>query len=389
MDNKISEYEFKIQDLKLISMCPQLYLSDFFLNLRTKIDYYYQSTLDINNNISIGTNNNNILENLINQLYTIESEWIRSIQKTKNSQTIVYQTLFESDIRNLEKILKKIRNCDQVNQLMKKNCKIDLDKKINHIRLNIEEKIFDNKTIFIDSKYQIILVKNAFFQTNVQNCSLFESLFLSKKQLENDQYQSIQIVDFETINDLNCQCKFLIFSIKLFANFSKYLKNLESCDFKYNYINKLYSDTFVGMNNLTLLNLSRNRIRHIEANTFLSLSKLNSLNLQYNLIYTLKNNTFLSLINLNELNLNDNRLSKIHRLFSGLYNLEILNLRFNYLSQLDKNSFHGLYKIKYLDLKLNKINKIAFDTFQGKNFFLNFFNSIFSLYLFAKRVLMF
>jgi len=137
-------------------------------------------------------------------------------------------------------------------------------------------------------------------------------------------------------------------------------QELELIYLKFNRIDYIHENAFVGLDNLYVLDLSSNNLKEI-SNAFDSLHQLVRLDLSSNLIESFDESIFDGLPHLMELNLQKNNIKLLDpAVFNPLRNLQYINLSFNKspIEVIPGNLFALNYRLRRLHLTGNGIKGI-------------------------------
>ncbi|XP_069756914.1 leucine-rich repeat transmembrane neuronal protein 3-like isoform X3 [Narcine bancroftii] len=135
---------------------------------------------------------------------------------------------------------------------------------------------------------------------------------------------------------------------------------------RYNSLQTLEHNQFVGLNQLTWLYLDHNYIGLIHEHAFNGIRRLKELILSSNKITGLFNNTFRPVTNLRNLDLSYNQLQSLQpEQFRGLRKLQSLHLRSNNLRTVPVRIFQDCRNLEFLDMGYNRIRSLARNAFAG------------------------
>ncbi|XP_067908524.1 leucine-rich repeat transmembrane neuronal protein 3-like [Heterodontus francisci] len=135
---------------------------------------------------------------------------------------------------------------------------------------------------------------------------------------------------------------------------------------RYNSLQTLKHNQFLGLNQLTWLYLDHNYIGLVHEHAFTGIRRLKELILSSNKITVLFNNTFRPVTNLRNLDLSYNQLQTLQpEQFRGLRKLQSLHLRSNSLRTVPVRIFQDCRNVEFLDLGYNRIRSLARNAFAG------------------------
>lgn len=356
---------------------PKLYLSNFFIDLKSKVDLYFNQVQNMNKN----NQNWNLI---IQKIESFEKDCLKinigdftKLKLEKNFEdnnikrylflnktiyfvsysTYMCQTflLFISDDYLNETILKFVfdnqqQQTDHLNLLTNDKLKAILLSKLinNHQILN------DNLIIETNLNYNKIEQLNL---NDHQICSIEENTFkdlLNLKSL-NLRWNNLECLNVNMFRDCLNKLEDLYLcqnSVNSIDDFSfKSLQCLQNLYLKFNEITKINELTFNGLENLLILDLSNNSIESIDLNAFSNMLNLTRLSLRYNMIHEINKNEF-NLNKLKDLDLANNQISFIeYGSFQMLKNLKELDLSNNKLELK-----HTINQLDYLDNSIIKLN---------------------------------
>ncbi len=292
-----NELENNLKELKFAYKQPKLFLSNYFNDLKSNIDFEC-------NQFAVSNQNRNEM------LFKTESfeVYCLSCQKSLNN--------YEND-QKLETIEEKI------NKFMGK------EQEANEIKSLVKNEEFKFKrSLFLD--------KTIAFLKNLNNNHL---IIINDEYFSQDCLESLNQVKDIMLNIDQIKVLILKQAIKNFTN--NYL--IELC---------------LEINSLEEINFEHHKILSIEDSTFNNLNNLLRINLSFNELKSLNKATFKDLKNLEELNLNDNKISVIdENSFKGLVNLKCLILYNNEINCFKPDSFSDLIKLEELNISINKLSK--------------------------------
>ncbi|XP_078080546.1 leucine-rich repeat transmembrane neuronal protein 4-like [Mustelus asterias] len=135
---------------------------------------------------------------------------------------------------------------------------------------------------------------------------------------------------------------------------------------RYNSLQSLQHNQFLGLKQLTWLYLDHNYIELVHEHAFSGIRRLKELILSSNKITGLFNNTFRPVTNLRNLDLSYNQLQALQpQQFRGLRKLQSLHLRSNNLRTVPVRIFQDCRNVEFLDLGYNRIRSLARNAFAG------------------------
>lgn len=392
MENEAKSY---LNELKSIYALPKLYLADFFIDLKSQVDFLFQE------------------ENYNNNNEKFKQNWIEIIKQIESFEQDTYK-------RNTTTLLNEFKS--EIKQLDDGQSSISL---IIELKSKIEKCLFSNKTICFINK-SLIIVQDEYLsadcifsiinelQSVILTNELIKVIYLLKTKLKNDK---LEHNNYYSINKFNLNFNNLkelilrdsnINQIEDGSNTFKCLIHLELLDLSLNCLTEINVNIFNSKDlaNLIELNLGNNKITLIQDKSFVNLIKLEKLFLYSNKLTQINKATFEGLCNLNELSLRynfisfiqddsfenlkkleilhfggikysdrmtnnlylDNELTQITRnTFNGLGNLKELNISWNRLSSIQNDAFQMLHNLEELDLSANEINELNENTFNGLN----------------------
>ena len=135
-ESKKQQLLIKLDELQLIVEIPNLYLANYFQELRNKVDIEMLSKQILHNN------DNEDIKNEVNQ------NWKEMISK-------IYS--FEKECKNKDKLQSNLKRIDQIRLMLDQNEETYLDiieDKIKEEEFEINKKIFQNKTIIFDKFFE-------------------------------------------------------------------------------------------------------------------------------------------------------------------------------------------------------------------------------------------
>ena len=337
------------QELKSMQSNPNLYLANYFSDLKRDVDLTFFG--------QDGDEKAKYLE-IINKIEDIEQEYYR---RSKPFNT------FDHEIESIkiEKIeqnsfRKKLKRDDQEIE-----SPVELNKQsINDLKYKIEQKLFQNKTILFVKNYFnkqekfLLILTNAYLRKNT-----FDNIF-KKKYFNRETFIAYFILvqkfnknieELDALNGLKTLKK-----IK-FNTLSRLHVNL----FSDNQITKIHSSTFNDLN-LELMLFPDNKIKKLDPTTFNGLTNLEVICFQDHKIKELDPTTFNGLTSLKEIYFSDNQITNIDpSTFNGLTNLEVIWFGENKIKELDPTILNGLTSLKKIDFSYNQITTIHPSTFNG------------------------
>jgi len=385
MEIKI-KFNNDIEKLRKMLNIPKLYLSDYFGDIKSKIDLHFVQSNESDKETWI---------QMIKKVEIYESIFLKELKindqlKMELSKQIEYiqakvnEIIFEeihditkkvigaqfNEIKELiEKQNETLKKCFLSNKtfLLMKSYDDRLilvyyaDKYLNEEQIEKlkEEANFDltNESIKLKHLTELILLSDQFmididFKNN-------RSIDLSNK--ENDSYY--RNYDYQdNDNDLTNENKQMkVIKSDLFNDFI----GLEFVSLANNSIDSIESNAFQNLKNLKYLFLNNNKIKEINDSLFSGLANLKSLNISKNKISAVKFETFKDLVNLHQLDLGNNSLSFEVDCFKNLVELKELFLNNNHLDSINGNIFVGLNNIQWLDLSNNNLKSIPVDCFKS------------------------
>jgi len=352
---KKTKMEIIKEELKIMQKHPNIYLANYFSDLKRDVDLRFFEKKDEN------------------------SKYIKIITKIEQ---------IEQDFYNRSK---SFNTFDQeINSL------VELDvESIDDLKYKIEEKLFQNKTILFiedfgeEKKTFLLILTNGYLRkSKFENFYEYfnrESLiadFLHKQQFRNN------IEEFNFLNSLkeisfiyNNQIKKIhpatfksLTNLEVIRFIGNDIKELDPATFKgLNFLKKIYfslnkittinPSTFNGLN-LDEIYFDENKIKELDPTTFTGLTSLKLINFNKNEITKLHPSTFKGLTNLKEIHFTSNQITMIHpATFNDLINLEEIHFNSNKIEELDPTLFKGLRSLKTINFINNQIKKIHPATF--------------------------
>jgi len=301
MDEK-SKLNDEIEELRKMLNIPKLYLSNYFSDIKSKIDLHYAKTFESDKETWV---------QLIEKVEVYENEFLRKFklndqlkaelsEEIEEIRTRINEANFK-EIENMTEKLKRILLTDKTFLLMNLTNLHKKDEKDPNIRLAL---VYANKYLN-EEKIEKLKEEDNSVITN-------ESIKLKKLRefiLQSD--QMLIKLDFKIINSIDLSKNFKdsltnknIITSDLFKDFI----GLEFLSLANNSINSIESNTFQGLKNLKYLFLNNNQLKEINDAIFTGLINLKSLNISKNKISTIKFENFKDLVNLQQLNLSNNNL---------------------------------------------------------------------------------
>jgi Leucine-rich repeat (LRR) protein len=318
------------EELKIMQKHPNLYLANYFSDLKHDVDLRFFEKED---------ENSKYIE-IITKIEQIEQDYYN---RSKSFNT------FDQEINSL----------------------VELDvESIDDLKYKIEEKLFQKKTILFiedfgkEKKTFLLILTNGYLRKskfdNFYEYFNKESLvadFLHKQPLGNN------IEEFNFLNSLKLVDSFNDQIKKIHPATFKSLTNLEEIRFICNEIKELDPATFKGLHFLRKIYFSRNKITTINPSTFNGLN-LDEIYFDENKIKELDPTTFTGLTSLKLINFKKNQITMIHpATFNDLINLEEIHFDENKIEELDPTLFKGLRSLKTINFNYNQIKKIHPATF--------------------------
>lgn len=336
----MEELRKEFEELKLMNDIPKLYLSNYFLDLRSNVDVYFARS---------GITYNKIWIDMIEKINEFETKLQNNIRNTNSSENKNIENI-ESQLRNSETISE-----DQIDYL------IDL---IIKEKQQIGKALFQNQTIILLDKTKSawkdafngdILVKLIIIQNEYICKSSFErfSKYLIRSNLTNELIKLMNLKDMIKKED-----DFIIEIGQI---------NVKEC-FKPNAnLISIDEDAFKDFKGLEVIKLQINQIEILHPKMFTGLKKLKRLFLSNNKIDSLDNDLFKGLVTLQELRLADNPFKCFDfKILNGLTNLKMLDLNgLNIIEEIADYTFQNCPNLELLQLAENKISKIDLNGFSG------------------------
>jgi Leucine-rich repeat (LRR) protein len=342
------------EELKIMQKHPNLYLANYFSDLKHDVDLRFFEKED---------ENSKYIE-IITKIEQIEQDYYN---RSKSFNT------FDQEINSL----------------------VELDvESIDDLKYKIEEKLFQKKTILFiedfgkEKKTFLLILTNGYLRkSKLDNFYEYfnkESLvadFLHKQPLGNN------IEEFNFLNSLKLVDSFNNQIKKIHPATFKSLTNLEEIRFIGNEIKELDPATFKGLNflrkiyfslnkittinpstfnglNLDEIYFDENEIKELDPTTFTGLTSLKLINFNKNEITKLHPSTFKGLTDLKRIYFTSNQITMIHpATFNDLINLEEIHFNSNKIEELDPTLFKGLRSLKTINFINNQIKKIHPATF--------------------------
>ena len=151
VESKKQQLLIKLDELQLIVEIPNLYLANYFQELRNKVDIEMFSKQKIQNND-------------IEKKNEIDQIWVEMISE-------IYS--FEKQCKNKDKLQSNLKRIEEIKMTLDdQNEATDLEKiedKIKEEEFNLLKKLFQNKTIIFDKFFEdvnqkrLIIVKDEYF----------------------------------------------------------------------------------------------------------------------------------------------------------------------------------------------------------------------------------
>lgn len=304
-----------------------LYISDYFIDLRSHVDLAFVQILS--------NNNNDLWLKMINKINSFEMECI------KNERIFIRQN----------------SECKQNDNDESSSSSLNLIK-------NEEKRIFQNRSILFLEKLKLnrLYWSEIFNETDSFKLVIINDDYLSSSDFIVNSHQTmitnesikIECLKQKLIKSKNDQIIELNLSLK--DNLKEIILKMNIFNLnkiEYESINEL---AFNGFECLESIDLSNNSIKIIPTNLFKSnLHYLKQLNLSYNSIEIIQFETFINLDKLTILRLNNNKLKTMISLI-GLKSLKELYLYSNRIEFVDSKIFKENNQLEILSLASNRIN---------------------------------
>lgn len=390
MDSQERYVEFL--KLKLIYKKPQLFLANYFSDLRSKIrssnkklisqlNEYEHKLISKNINFDIFENDFNVIEDKVILEHYIDYETEKEIKSLMyklernifSNKTItlinIYNKLILICIKDiyLNRLSDVIENIfyddiDQIDCLNKTNFfRIMLKKRLSSMVINTDEIIYEFNIIYNRVSFNGISFSSINPLTFKGFTSLTEISIIKSK---------IEELPENIFNGLE-SLRSIVFTSNLIQQLSKDLfsglTKLEKLTFSDNYLKNLDKDIFKDLKNLELVDFRSNSISHIHKEIFNGCRKLQIIDFEDNDIKKLDLFIFNGLHNLFSINFSDNRIKRLHNNFADSKNLNLIDFKENLIFGLDSTLFQGLVNIKCLNFSDNLIYKLDKDIFKDLN----------------------
>lgn len=376
--NYLERLQKEIDELKQMQLFPRFYLSKYFGDMKTQVDF------------ALKLDDKDSYLKIINNIESFEQD----VYMKWNSNPI---NTYDNDIKLIEEKL---------------NSNLYVADLIEKVKFEIEKTLFSNKTIlFINEKswlykrYRsnvndpfLLIIMDEFISSTYHCESLLTTYELNEyiliKKLKNTSIKSVVslVLGLRDFNSLKLKTRYFSNSIKeLDPNIFKGLVNLKKIDFSRNYFKKIHGNSFngliniknisfnsnrigyeldpllfKGLANLKKINFSFNRIDRIHEKLFKDLAILESIQFRRNEIRYLHPELLNGLSNLNKIDLSYNKLYEIPpNLFNGLLNLKEIYFRGNSIRKIDSNLFNRLSKLKKIDFSYNRLEELDPNIFNG------------------------
>jgi len=277
--------EKKKQELKSMQSNPNLYLANYFSDLKRDVDLKFFG--------KDGYEKAKYLE-IINKIEDIEQEYYR---RSKPFNTFDHE-IESIKIEKIEHYFLRIRNKRFKRDDQEIESLDELDKQsINDLKYKIEQKLFQNKTILFMKDYGkeprtfLLILTNAYLRKNTFD-NLFKTECLNRETLIAkfifEQQSNKNIEELDALNGLNALKKIEFSSIKrhkittIHPSTFNGLTKLEEICFRNNKIKELDPATLNGLTSLKKISFSGNQITKIHPSTFNGLTNLEAIWFQSN-----------------------------------------------------------------------------------------------------------
>ena len=307
--------EQTIAELKSIQSHPKFYLANYFQELKTKVDFVFNS-----------------------EKLNEKAKYLEIINEIESFEQECYKIKPFTFSKEIESVKKDRQSLDD-------------------LKYRIEMKLFQNKSILF-----------------LNNYGCFRRTFLL---IINDEYLRKSTFDNTSCEYFNReQLIAYILRIKLgniddrtnivFLNIQA--SNLSEIIINNNTIRNIDSFTFNGLINLKKINFNNNQINELPINIFSELIGLEEIDFSFNKIMKLNSFIFDGLIKLRVINFGFNRIEELDKnILNGLINLEFITLTGNKIKEINPTLFRDSKSLEYIYLSSNKIKEIHTNTFDGLN----------------------
>lgn len=228
-----------------------------------------------------------------------------------------------------------------------------------NVRLNLKEIVSEmnkKKQNFTSVKFELSNIPV------IQNVS-FSGLTIDTLSLKYNRIQQIYpqvFVGFTDCKTIYLRFNFLTEPVQLSSS------KLESLNLGWNLLTKLERKTFSNITNLRTLDLAHNKISRINSDAFTDLKSLQSLSIFNNLIKQIADYGFSYLGVLNDLNIGLNYLDEIKpSYFVGLSYVSTFLINCNYLSYLNSNSMKSLTSLRSLNFSYQGVKSLSRSDLKG------------------------
>lgn len=380
-ESKLNELRQDLDAFLSVYQFPKFYLSNYFSELRNKIDvsFFNKNSQETDYEIK-----NELNENWIQMIEKINSyeRLCTNCQRTNKfdmqttKETNQEINLIESKLANF-----KLDSFDEIKELI-----CELNTRIKRI-------IFQSKTIvFLESQKYL----NSFLFRKLNNKTttgilLFildeyiDEAYIDRlifKRISYEKKLSNERIKLEMLRKILMRPVYLE-EVKLEADLVLHLEysklqlkgvlrtafngfyNLETLTLENNHLSSLSPILFRQTSNLKKLFLANNKLSSLDAKIFSGLFNLEELWLQNNLLDKLEPKVFSDLKRLKLILLDTNKLTHLDKdLFSDLNSLKELSIGFNKISHLEPNIFNNLKQLTQLYLRNNSLNSIEKSMFR-------------------------
>jgi len=347
----------KIKDLKLMQKEFNLYLANYFSDLKRQVDLEYQPKLLLSEENS---ENKVKYTEIINKIETIEQDLYKQNQKDEKKIFPNKSIMFIKDYTITYCLDERFYGDEYKYEFTYTFLLIINDEYISQSNVfkankNDDDTFNRNNLIayYLKDKLNLSTITNV-FEINLDLSKQLEikRRVLNIKQIEPNTFNHmihLECIDFEC-NDIT----------ELHEQTFQSLINLKEIQFWGNKIEQLNENLFNGLVKIKIINFSNNLINQIYPATFDGLTSLELINLSNNKLEEIDEHLFYGLTSLNTIDFNSNQIKQIYpATFNGLTTLFDVNFSSNLLQDIDSVQFDGLISLKWIKLENNKLKEIS------------------------------
>lgn len=369
--NKII-FKNRFEELNLIIQTPILFLANYFIDLKTQVDFEYSLKLhekdkyiEIINQIELFEEN--AYKNLKSKCFNKFNKEIQSLEEQLNDLNINKTLILLDELQyDFEKILFSNKSILFTN---------DLFCQIKHDSIHFISPAWPNKEIL---KFAFIINDEYLRKSTIYS----ESFYLTREKLI-DYFFKKNIFKMKKIDSKIVNLDICILKENKVIIHGKHIKEIHPKTFigltslmeihlHGNQIKEIDSNTFNGLINLKIINFKNNKIKELHSKTFNGLISLEIIDFSKNQIVNIDPKTFESLKRLQEINFHDNRIKVFHsNLLNDLKCLRRLKFSNNKIEQIQTNSFKDITSIEFIDFSHNGIIKLDKNVFNGLDCLIN------------------